>query len=177
MFELSPHAKLLRMLMRDLVSREDDDGVGWLDTESGCPITSVGLGRFSGLDPEQVATALSELRTHGLVVYADGRFSMPLWGCEQDGDSPRTFSQKGGATSVYAIQAGMDGPVKIGVSVAPLSRMAQMQTGMPETLRILAFIPGTRDDERNLHVRLAKHRIRGEWFHPHPDVLDAFRIS
>ncbi len=52
-----------------------------------------------------------------------------------------------------------------------------VRAGMPETLRLLAFIAGTRDDERKLHIKLAAHRIRGEWFHPHQDVLGALRIS
>lgn len=178
MLELSPHAKLLRMLMRDMVRREDEQGAGWLETETGKPITGRALGRLLGLDEAQLETSLAELRTQNLIAY-DGRlFSLPDWGREQDGRSPRSATARGCAvSSVYFIQAGVGGPIKVGVSVDPISRMAQMQTGMPETLRLLAFIPGTRDDERKLHDRLARHRIRGEWFHPHQDVLDAFRIS
>lgn len=178
MFELSPHAKLLRMIMRDMVRREDEHGAGWLEIENGGPITGRALGRLLGLDDAQLENSLSELRTQSLIEYDGQRFSLPGWSREQDRHCPRSATARGCAvSSVYFIQAGASGPIKIGVSVDPISRMAQMQTGMPETLRLLAFIAGTRDDERKLHIKLAAHRIRGEWFHPHQDVLGALRIS
>jgi hypothetical protein len=34
----------------------------------------------------------------------------------------------------------------------------------------LAF-PGSTDDEKRLHLLVDKHRIRGEWFRPEPEVL------
>lgn len=72
----------------------------------------------------------------------------------------------------YAIQAGEGGPVKIGVTRDPVQRLKTLQTGNPETLRGLAawrVLPG---EERLIHDDFASVRIRGEWFHPTPELLE-----
>lgn len=72
---------------------------------------------------------------------------------------------------VYFIQAGEDGPIKIGSAKKPGERLATMQTGNHVELRLIGFAPVPAESETGLHLRFAKHNIRGEWFHPHPDVL------
>lgn len=74
-------------------------------------------------------------------------------------------------TFLYFAQEGDDGPIKIGVSAAPQTRLSSLQVSNPRPLRILATRPGTGEDERRLHVALAQYRIRGEWFAPVPAVL------
>lgn len=68
------------------------------------------------------------------------------------------------ASYVYAIQAGDNGPVKIGHSGDPLQRLAKLQTGNPEPLHLRAVIPGDKPTEDDLHQRFADARLIGEWF-------------
>lgn len=65
---------------------------------------------------------------------------------------------------VYFIQAGKDGPIKIGIAENPEARRRQMQTGSHETLTLLAVQDGGAEREAFLHARHADDRIRGEWF-------------
>lgn len=71
---------------------------------------------------------------------------------------------------VYFIQAGENGPIKIGHTVDVRARLKNLQTAHYETLGVIAWWAGTRDDEAAAHAALATHRIRGEWFHPADEV-------
>lgn len=74
---------------------------------------------------------------------------------------------------LYAIQAGQEGPVKIGVTKgSPRDRLRTLQTGNHEQLRGLAAWRAYPGDEAALHERFAHARIRGEWFRPVPELLD-----
>ena len=79
--------------------------------------------------------------------------------------------------TVYFIQAGDDGPIKIGrTQGSPLGRMEALQAGIPVDLRILAIISHVRSShETDLHRRFAHLHIRGEWFRPEPDLLTYIR--
>jgi hypothetical protein len=68
------------------------------------------------------------------------------------------------APLVYFIQAGKDGPIKIGVADDPEQRRNDMQTGNHAELTLLAIAPGGVAYERELHSLFADWRIRGEWF-------------
>jgi len=67
---------------------------------------------------------------------------------------------------IYFIQAGEDGPVKIGRAVNPVERLSVLQTGNWSDFRLRAAL--TVDDdtevETSLHKMLSRYRIRGEWF-------------
>lgn len=70
---------------------------------------------------------------------------------------------------VYFIQAGENGPVKIGVANNVESRLDQLQTGNHLRLTILKKIKclsksNSYHIESQLHYKFRKHRIRGEWF-------------
>jgi hypothetical protein len=55
--------------------------------------------------------------------------------------------------------------VKIGfTSKHPASRLKGLQTGCPFKMRLLGFIFGTEDMERELHDVLKIDRAEGEWF-------------
>lgn len=69
----------------------------------------------------------------------------------------------------YIIRAGESGPVKIGRAMFPAERLAGLQTGHYEELRIIREIAG--DAERELHERFRALRIRREWFKFDPDML------
>jgi hypothetical protein len=65
---------------------------------------------------------------------------------------------------IYFIQSGSKrGAVKIGYVREEHDchrRMATLQIGNPEKLRLLALVPGTREQEAALHARLRGHHIR-----------------
>ena len=66
---------------------------------------------------------------------------------------------------VYVIQGDPGTPVKIGMGRDPLKRLATLQTGSWQTLRLLHILPGGRQLEATLHRRLRDARVSGEWFH------------
>src|SRR3954470_2408881 len=74
-------------------------------------------------------------------------------------------------TWIYFIQAGTDGPVKIGITRNPRRRLASLQQANAEELRVLGLYRCYRLEERQLHDELAPACIRGEWFEPTPSVL------
>lgn len=70
---------------------------------------------------------------------------------------------------VYFIAAGK--ATKVGWSTAPEKRLRYLQTGNPETMLLLAKIPGTRKDERATHKSLKRAQLNdSEWFRT-PTVL------
>lgn len=55
--------------------------------------------------------------------------------------------------------------LKIGFTKSnPSGRLAQLQTGSPTELMLLAMHPGSMDDERFIHDFFAYARLHGEWF-------------
>jgi Meiotically Up-regulated Gene 113 (MUG113) protein len=74
-------------------------------------------------------------------------------------------------TQLYFIQAGEDGPIKIGLADRPFERLASLQTANYEELRLLAHVPVEPLEERFYHEVMEPYRIRGEWFRPDPVVL------
>lgn len=74
--------------------------------------------------------------------------------------------------SVYFIQAGDGGLIKIGHARSVTQRLAALQTGSSKTLRVLHEMRGGALEEQGLHGALRRHRIQGEWFAPHPEVLN-----
>lgn len=76
---------------------------------------------------------------------------------------------------VYFIRSGSDGPIKIGFTRNLGARLHQLQTGHPVGLRVVHAVPGDVLLERALHERFAAHRLEGEWFHPHREILGFIR--
>ena len=73
--------------------------------------------------------------------------------------------------SVYFIQAGLDGPVKIGWSRVVPRRLQELQRVHYEELRLLAEIPGGASREEELHAQFQSSHLRGEWFRPSSELL------
>jgi hypothetical protein len=67
---------------------------------------------------------------------------------------------------VYFIQAGNDGPIKIGIAQDVPRRLTLMQHANAEVLWLLTYVPGAPKLERLLHKHFAGGRLRGEWFDP-----------
>ena len=76
---------------------------------------------------------------------------------------------------VYFI-GGDDGLIKIGRSRNPEARAAELQTGSPVPLRVLASVSGDSRLEAQYHRRFADFRVRGEWFERCPTLLNEIEI-
>lgn len=73
---------------------------------------------------------------------------------------------------VYFIQRrDREGPIKIGCSEAPQSRLRVFADWSPYVLDIIAYAPGGFDEENALHRHFERFRIHGEWFEPNPELL------
>lgn len=77
---------------------------------------------------------------------------------------------------LYFLQAGRNGPVKIGYSrdAATLKRrMAALSSGLPYEPKLLGVIEGAgRQAEQELHAQFSATRMRGEWFSPDAKLLE-----
>jgi hypothetical protein len=72
---------------------------------------------------------------------------------------------------VYFVQVGALGPVKIGCTRDVARRLAGLQTSHAEPLRLLHSFEGSVKQERELHALFERHRLKGEWFSPVPELL------
>ena len=77
-----------------------------------------------------------------------------------------------GPDQVYFAQCDNGGPVKIGMSNNPISRVYALNTSNPSKVHLLATMPGGRELEREMHERFAGYRLNGEWFDPARELLD-----
>ena len=73
---------------------------------------------------------------------------------------------------VYFIQAGNNGPIKIGVSSVPQMHLDRLQQGNHEELRLIAEIPGERSLEQKVQADLKAFELERKWFHATDEVLD-----
>lgn len=64
---------------------------------------------------------------------------------------------------IYFISDGK-GHIKIGFAVEAKKRLSTLQCGHPDSLSIVATMPGNRHVEKGLHTRFRKEHVRGEWF-------------
>lgn len=79
--------------------------------------------------------------------------------------------QKAGRSWVYFAQAGDNGPIKIGQTRDVHTRIRALRAMHYEEVRLIGVIPETFIPEGRLHIEFDKHRIRGEWFRPDPEIL------
>lgn len=74
--------------------------------------------------------------------------------------------------TIYFFECETTREIKIGITSGQVEkRMATVQTARGHKISLLATVPGTTKFERALHGRFSPHRLRGEWFRPHPDIL------
>jgi len=81
---------------------------------------------------------------------------------------------------IYFIQAGENGPIKIGKSDDPDRRLKDLQTAHYEELRILWVEhedPGPVDQEKGYHAFYESDHIRGEWFSPNNIANDVYGMQ
>lgn len=72
---------------------------------------------------------------------------------------------------VYFLLNPADGRVKIGRAKNVGARVADLQTGHSQRLRLLAVVVGGRPVERAYQRRFAKDREGGEWFRPSAELM------
>lgn len=63
---------------------------------------------------------------------------------------------------------------KIGYSVNPEKRIAEVQTGNPRQLTLVGKIKGTPSDEAKMHAKYIKQNVLQEWFKVTPELLKEF---
>ncbi len=82
----------------------------------------------------------------------------------------REYSTQAGY--VYFVQRGDGGSIKIGFTSSwQGGRIPALETASDVPLRVLAFVPGGRPLERDLHREFAADRLRREWFRPTERLL------
>lgn len=75
------------------------------------------------------------------------------------------------ATFVYFLKpVGMGGPIKIGCSADPKTRVATLMGWSPFPLEIIGAVPGDFVHEARLLRQFRAHRLHGEWFSPAPEL-------
>lgn len=78
--------------------------------------------------------------------------------------------------SIYFIQAGKNGPIKIGYTNNGVNeRLNQLQTACPYELKLLWVYEGETYTESEVQESLRHEHIRGEWFHPGKDVFEKIK--
>lgn len=75
---------------------------------------------------------------------------------------------------IYFVQQGKLGPIKIGYTGDNdiSKRIASIQTYSPEKLVLLGYIEGEKEQERKLHRLFHAFKLEGEWFEPHPQIIN-----
>lgn len=110
------------------------------------------------------------LRTTGTADLAEAQAALAMF--KHDGTLPdmgwvRMQDQE---QFVYFV-GGAEGPIKIGITNDPQKRLAGMQCGNATKLHLLAVTTGGRRSEYLYHLRFREHRVQGEWFVRHPEIL------
>lgn len=99
----------------------------------------------------------------------DGQAQLLVSQREQREQRKVARGQKVWVTVVYFIVSPT--AIKIGRTKDAARRTAVIQTSHPEPLQLVATVDGGLALEKEYHRRFAPHRLRGEWFAPHPDIL------
>ena len=78
---------------------------------------------------------------------------------------------------IYVIKCTKTKSCKIGFSSNPESRLAQLQTGNPFSLELVAEMEGCINDEKLLHEKFKEFRLNGEWFEYIDEIKEYFKIE
>ena len=86
-------------------------------------------------------------------------------------EEPKPEETKSKEGFVYYIQEELDGNIKIGWSDDPIKRLSQHQTSNSRELRMLVYVKGSQEDEREIHRKFQNSKTQGEWFKPDKRLL------
>ncbi|OWQ95707.1 hypothetical protein CDQ92_13045 [Sphingopyxis bauzanensis] len=67
--------------------------------------------------------------------------------------------------------AAPDGLIKIGYSKNLKMRLTKLRNNHGDDMEILAVATGGIERESAYHFQFGEHRVEGEWFERHPDIL------
>ncbi|HYE12188.1 MAG TPA: GIY-YIG nuclease family protein [Patescibacteria group bacterium] len=73
---------------------------------------------------------------------------------------------------IYFVQGENGGAIKIGYTKDVESRLKALQTGYPDTLKVICLLPGNEKKEKALHYKYRNIQLRGEWFKPDNILLN-----
>lgn len=76
---------------------------------------------------------------------------------------------------VYFVSNTKDGPVKVGTTRSPSTRLRSLRTAWYEPIEVHGLVHGGRLLENHLHEELKKHKLSGEWFERRP-ALELLRV-
>lgn len=76
----------------------------------------------------------------------------------------------------YFIRARGTGDIKIGKTNSPGVRLKTVATYVARGIDLVACYPSTIDHETELHRDFERHRLNGEWFLGHSDILDYLEL-
>lgn len=79
------------------------------------------------------------------------------------------YRRKG--SNIYFVTAEGTNFLKIGYATDVASRIDQIRAGCPYPMRVIASIPGTKQDEHQLHLRFRQFHNHNEWFRLEGDLL------
>lgn len=151
-------------LLRDLTRHVA--ATGWVDAWERAPVVVI-----DAEDGAPVAWCEGDSGAAGFLLRLDPAWLGAACGRCTPCASADAAAAQGATTWVYFVQAGEDGPIKVGYSNHVEGRLASLQTAHHAPLRVLLKVPGGLALEAALHAALAPHRLRGEWFRPAPEVL------
>lgn len=95
-----------------------------------------------------------------------------LAGISSDIDYRRPTMERKVQTIYFVSCAFPDFPIKIGIAANVDQRLCGLQNALPYRVVLLATMPGTHLDERQLHTRFDAYRLHGEWFKPEADLME-----
>ena len=87
------------------------------------------------------------------------------------GHSPSYMPRPQAKTGTIYFVGPEGGPIKIGFAGRLSFRLRDLQLANAYPLTVLASVDGPPSLERDYHRRFAEHRLHGEWFSPHPEIL------
>ncbi|WP_030674870.1 GIY-YIG nuclease family protein [Streptomyces cellulosae] len=123
------------------------------------------------LDTDTLVLIFGFLITEGVYEAIERRWLLPRWARRMTRKAQNVLNSLDPHGS-YVYLIGPEhgaGPWKVGMSTDVRKRLATLQTGSPEPLRVYWATPGGRDLESRLHRVLAPWRKHGEWFDLGPD--------
>lgn len=88
---------------------------------------------------------------------------------EREAIAPRGQSLPAAGTIYFVGPEG--GPIKIGFASRLEFRLRELRTMNAFPLMVHATLEGHPSLKRDYHRKFAAHRLHGEWFAPHPDIL------
>lgn len=129
-----------------------------------------------GWTGDQGALAAAMINSGWLDRGDSGSLLLHDWADHQGARIARVANAKGPRVpTVYFVRDGDSGPIKIGFTERLEHRLATLRTSNAGPIHLIGSAPGTRAEERYLHVRFGHLRIAREWFIPDPDLLAFIR--